>query len=73
MFQLADRRRRAGSGGSCDQTPFSKWKKLLGNLPNNRSCDDTRLESDDIVATQFEEKEEDEKENKGKGLCSGNS
>lgn len=59
---MADRRRRAGSGGSCDQTPFSKWKQLLGNLPNNRSCDDTRLESD---ALQYEE---EEKENKGKGL-----
>ncbi|XP_048525365.1 transmembrane channel-like protein [Dendroctonus ponderosae] len=73
MFQLADRRRRGGSGESADQTPFSKWKKILGNLPTTQSCDDTRQESDDIVPSQrddYEEEEEEEEiekvENRGK-------
>ncbi|CAH1126454.1 unnamed protein product [Ceutorhynchus assimilis] len=69
LFQLADRRRRGGSGESADQTPFSKWKKLLGNLPSTKSCEDTRQESEDIAPSQRadEEEEEDEKvENKGK-------
>ncbi|ERL86813.1 hypothetical protein D910_04217, partial [Dendroctonus ponderosae] len=76
MFQLADRRRRGGSGESADQTPFSKWKKILGNLPTTQSCDDTRQESDDIVPSQrddYEEEEEEEEiekvENRGKELA----
>uniref|UniRef100_A0AAR5QI69 TMC domain-containing protein n=1 Tax=Dendroctonus ponderosae TaxID=77166 RepID=A0AAR5QI69_DENPD len=75
MFQLADRRRRGGSGESADQTPFSKWKKILGNLPNTQSCDDTRQESDDIVPSQRDDYEEEEAEeeiekveNRGKGV-----
>ncbi|KAL1516978.1 hypothetical protein ABEB36_000803 [Hypothenemus hampei] len=62
MFQLADRRRRGGSGESTDQTPFSKWKKLLSNLPSN-----AHQESEDIVHSQHEEDEiEHAVENKGK-------
>lgn len=43
MFQIADRRRRGGSGGSGDleNTPFAKWKKLIGNLPSGKSMDET--------------------------------
>ncbi|XP_050312328.1 transmembrane channel-like protein isoform X2 [Anthonomus grandis grandis] len=71
MFQLADRRRRGASGESTDQTPFSKWKKLLGNLPNNRSCEDTRQESDDLAANQLNENQEVERsENKGRDFFS---
>jgi hypothetical protein len=48
MFQIADRRRRGGSSGSgeLDNTPFAKWKKLLTNLPNAKSFDDTPKEVD---------------------------
>ncbi|XP_030761789.1 transmembrane channel-like protein 2 [Sitophilus oryzae] len=59
MFEMVDRRRRCGSGESNDQTPFSKWKKLIGNLPSTRSCDETpRQESDEIVVSQKEEEVE---------------
>ncbi|XP_018318769.1 transmembrane channel-like protein 3 [Agrilus planipennis] len=42
MFKLVDRRRRIGSGGSgeFDNTPFARWKKLLNNLPNQKSLEE---------------------------------
>ncbi|XP_018564343.1 transmembrane channel-like protein 3 [Anoplophora glabripennis] len=50
MFQIVDRRR-VGSGESNElsNTPFSKWKKLLGNLPSGKTFDDTpKQESEDL-------------------------
>ncbi|XP_056629914.1 transmembrane channel-like protein [Diorhabda sublineata] len=48
MFQLADRRRRGGSGESNElsNTPFNKWKKLMGNLPSGKSLDETPKQED---------------------------
>ncbi|KAF7284667.1 hypothetical protein GWI33_021851 [Rhynchophorus ferrugineus] len=67
MFQMVDRRRRCGSGESNDQTPFSRWKKLIGNLPNTRSCDETpRQESDEFAVSQKDEDEEEKIESKSK-------
>ncbi|XP_060519622.1 transmembrane channel-like protein [Cylas formicarius] len=64
MFQLVDRRRRAGSGGSNDDgaTPFSKWKKLLGNLPSGRSYEDTtKQESEEMAPSQNNEEKVENK------------
>nr|CAH7727032.1 unnamed protein product [Callosobruchus chinensis] len=49
MFQIADRRRKGGSGESTDlpNAPFTKWKKLLNNLPNARSFDETPKQDTD--------------------------
>ncbi|KAK4877203.1 hypothetical protein RN001_009709 [Aquatica leii] len=43
MFQIADRRRRTGSGGSggLENTPFAKWKKLIHSLPTAKSTDES--------------------------------
>ncbi|KAF5303691.1 hypothetical protein FQR65_LT00835 [Abscondita terminalis] len=43
MFQIADRRRRGGSGGSggLENTPFTKWKKLIHSLPTAKSTDES--------------------------------
>lgn len=62
MFQMADRRRRVGSGDSGDfeNCTFGKWKKLLPMLPNSKSFD-----------TEFSSKENDtaaeKNTNKNKG------
>ncbi|KAJ8915787.1 hypothetical protein NQ315_004599 [Exocentrus adspersus] len=50
MFQIVDRRR-GGSGESNElsNTPFTKWKKLIGSLPGGKSFDDTpRQQSEDV-------------------------
>lgn len=58
MFQLVDRRRRGGSGES-NETPFNKWKKLLGNLQSVKSIDDTpRLETEEVLESVKEERNE---------------
>lgn len=66
MFQIADRRRRNGSGDSADDsTPFGKWKKLLPMLPNSKSFDaDTSGKENDVPVGKEENK------NKGKSLNS---
>ncbi|KAJ3635461.1 hypothetical protein MTP99_008367 [Tenebrio molitor] len=61
MFQIADRRRR-GPGGSGEffQTPFTKWKRLMGSIPNaGKSFDDTspRQESSECPKIKEEEPE----------------
>lgn len=65
MFQLADRRRRGGSGESNElsNAPFNKWKKLIGNLPSGKSLDETpKQEAEDV-------KNKDERtETRGKGI-----
>ncbi|CAH1999424.1 unnamed protein product [Acanthoscelides obtectus] len=60
MFQIADRRRKGGSGESTDlpNAPFNKWKKLLNNLPNARSFDETPKQDTDEVTPPKEEKPE---------------
>ncbi|VEN35189.1 unnamed protein product [Callosobruchus maculatus] len=60
MFQIADRRRKGGSGESADlpNAPFNKWKKLLNNLPNARSFDETPKQDTDEVTPPKEEKPE---------------
>lgn len=64
MFQLVDRRRQGGSGESTE-TPFNKWKKLLGNLQSAKSLDDTpKQDNDDLLDSVKEEKNE----NKSKGI-----
>ncbi|KAG5898186.1 hypothetical protein JTB14_013229 [Gonioctena quinquepunctata] len=59
MFQMSDRRRRVGSGESNElsNTPFSKWKKVLGTLPSGKSMDETtpKQELDDIQEPSKEE------------------
>lgn len=68
MFQIVDRRR-GGSGESNElsNTPFTKWKKLLGNLPSGKSFDDTpKQQSVDLAQPAKEEKNE----NKNKGSSS---
>lgn len=66
MFQLADRRRRGGSGES-NETPFSKWKKLLGNIHGAKSLDDTpKQDNEEILESVKEEK--NETKSKGK-MC----
>lgn len=63
MFQLVDKRRHGGSGES-SETPFNKWKKLLGNLQSTKSVDDTpKQENEEVLDSVKEEL----KENKGKG------
>ncbi|KAJ8941378.1 hypothetical protein NQ318_003631 [Aromia moschata] len=60
MFQIVDRRR-GGSGESNElaNTPFAKWKKILGTLPTGKSFDDTpRQESEDIPQAFKQEKVE---------------
>lgn len=66
MFQLADRRRRGGSGESNElsNTPFNKWKKLLGNLPSGKSLDDTPKQETEEIPPPVKE---DRVENKNKG------
>ncbi|CAH1179502.1 unnamed protein product [Phaedon cochleariae] len=65
MFQLVDRRRRGGSGESNElsNTPFNKWKKLLGNLPGGKSMDDTtpKQEENDIPEAPSEEEHNENK------------
>lgn len=63
MFQLVDRRRQGGSGES-SETPFNKWKKLLGNLQSTKSFDDTPRQENEEVPDSVKE---EIKENKGKG------
>lgn len=63
MFQLVDRRRRGGSGES-NETPFNKWKKLIGSLQGTKSLDDTpKQENEEVLESVKEEKNE----NKSKG------
>lgn len=69
MFQIVDRRR-GGSGESNDlsNTPFSKWKKLMGNFPSGKSFDDTpKQQSEDLPQIAKEEKVEHK--NKGSINC----
>ncbi|CAH0546892.1 unnamed protein product [Brassicogethes aeneus] len=64
MFQMADRRRRGGSSGSNElsNTPFNKWKKLLGTMPSGKSFDETpKQESED---NQIIKEERNENKNK---------
>lgn len=65
MFQLADRRRRVGSGESNEftNTAYTKWKKLLGTPPG-KSFDETPKQETDEVA---EGTKEEKSENKNKG------
>nr|CAI5867066.1 unnamed protein product [Callosobruchus analis] len=60
MFQIADRRRKGGSGESGDlpNAPFNKWKTLLNNLPNARSFDETPKQDTDEVTPPKTEKPE---------------
>lgn len=66
MFQMADRRRRGGSGESNEfgNTAYTKWKKLLGTLPNAKSLDESPKQDNDDVP---DESKEEKNENKGKG------
>ncbi|KAF5276476.1 hypothetical protein FQA39_LY06545 [Lamprigera yunnana] len=59
MFQIADRRRRAGSGGSgaLDSTPFSKWKKLIRTLPMGKSTDESLHKVTSTTLSDDKEKE----------------
>lgn len=49
MFQIADRRNRGGSN-ELENTPFSKWKKILPVMPNKSD------ENDDVPPTMNQEK-----------------
>ncbi|KAJ8932823.1 hypothetical protein NQ314_014408 [Rhamnusium bicolor] len=69
MFQIADRRR-GGSGESNElsNTPFTRWKKLIGTLPSGKSFDETpKQESDDnnqpVKEKNMENKNKDEEQN----------
>nr|XP_023025847.1 transmembrane channel-like protein 2 isoform X1 [Leptinotarsa decemlineata] len=57
MFQMTDRRRRVGSGESNDlsNTPFSKWKKVLGDLPSGKSLDETPKPDPEDIPEQVKE------------------
>ncbi|CAG9838897.1 unnamed protein product [Diabrotica balteata] len=62
MFQLADRRRRGGSGESNEisTAPSNKWKRLLENLPSGKSLDETpKQESDDQKDERVDNKSKD--------------
>ncbi|RZC36461.1 transmembrane channel-like protein 3 [Asbolus verrucosus] len=67
MFQIADKRRRRSSGGSGEfsNTPFAKWKKLLGTMPNNgKSFDDTTPRQDSNDFPQIKEERAEPNKNK---------
>ncbi|XP_050515872.1 transmembrane channel-like protein isoform X2 [Diabrotica virgifera virgifera] len=62
MFQLADRRRRGGSGESNEisTAPSNKWKRLLENLPSGKSLDETpKQESEDQKDERVDNKSKD--------------
>lgn len=69
MFQLVDKRRQGGSGESTE-TPFNKWKKVLGSLQGTKSLDDTPKQDNEEVLDSIKEEKH---ENKSKGNVTNKS